>query len=336
MEVSVIIPTFKGSNSISIALESLRKQTFKNFEVIIVDDNGEGTKEQQATECAVKNFEDELNIKYCIHKTNQNGAVARNTGLENSCGKYVAFLDDDDIYLNNRLFNAVQTLDAEKESDLLFCSVLIQRNGKFVEVIKPAYSEDIQKALIVNTSLFGTGSNIFLRRTVLEDVVGFDESYSRRQDNEFLLRALEKHSYTIIDALDIVKRNNGSANIPSYFKLVNANAKYFKDFAMCFNRLSESELAVYRENECARLFFCSLMNENYETKETAKAELNRYRKLKLKELVQFALSNVKIGKRNLLEIVQPQFSRLKHKRNHMLIINTIDKRIVEQIEQLKN
>ena len=334
MKVSVIIPTHKGSNSIKKALNSLVNQTYKDFEVIVVDDNGEGTDEQIKTQYAIQQYEKTLDIKYCVHKSNKNGAAARNTGINRSCGEYIAFLDDDDFYLKSRLQSAVCELENNKKIDVLFCAVLIQRNGKLIEIVKPNYSNDIQKSLILNTSLFGTGSNIFFRRSVLNDVKGFDETYSRRQDNEFLLRVLGNHPYVIIDKIEIVKCNNGSVNIPSYDKLKNANTKYYKDFEKCLNVLSKEELRIFYEHESERLFFCSLMKDNSESKKMAKMELQKYRKLNLKELVQFSLSYIRIGSKNLLEIVQPQLSRLKYKKSHENIIKLLDGGILEQLNNL--
>ena len=66
MKVSVIIPTHKGSNSIKKALNSLVNQTYKDFEVIVVDDNGEGTDEQIKTQYAIQQYEKTLDIKYCV------------------------------------------------------------------------------------------------------------------------------------------------------------------------------------------------------------------------------------------------------------------------------
>lgn len=334
MKVSVIIPTYKGSNSIKKALISLVNQTYKDFEVIVVDDNGAGTEEQIKTQHVVQQFQNTLQIKYCVHDCNKNGAAARNTGINNSSGQYIAFLDDDDIYLKDRLRSAVCELDNNKQKDVLFCSVLIRRNGKLIEIIKPDYSDDIQKSLILNTSLFGTGSNIFFRRSVLDDVKGFDETYARRQDNEFLLRVLEIHTYVIINQIEIIKCNNGSVNIPSYEKLKKSNVKYYEDFKKCLNRLSKEELQIFYERENARLFFCSLMKENVEVKKSAKFELEKYRKLNFKEFVQFALSYIKFGKSNLLEILQPQLSKLKYKSIHKSIIKKLDDEILDQIRVL--
>lgn len=335
MKVSVIIPTYKGSKNIQYALNSLVEQSFSNFEVIVVDDNGEGTAEQIDTKRIVDSYSDKLNLRYYSHPINSNGSVARNTGIKHSRGEYIAFLDDDDLYLKNRIKNAIAALEEEQDCDLVFCNVLIQRYSKFVEVIKPYYSRDIQKELIINTSLFGTGSNLFLKREFVLKINGFNESYFRRQDNEFLLRALADGKYKIIDTIDIVKCNDGSSNSPVYDRLVESNKQYDEDFKRCFSKLTSHELSTYKEREAARLLFCSMMNNDKKGISESINKLNEYRKINKKEIIQLVLSKVAIGESNLLNYIQPLMSKLKNNSSLNSIIKSIDKDIIKEIMELR-
>lgn len=330
--VSVIIPTYKGSDTIGRALDSLCLQTFKDFEVVIVDDNGKNTSEQIKTEAVIKKYQTKLLIQYVPHEKNKNGAAARNTGFKKSNGKYICFLDDDDIYLRKRIENAIVNIEKYK-CDFLFCSVLIQRNGKLVQIIKPKINSDVQKELLLNTGLFGTGSNIFLRKEVYLNVGGFNEQYYRRQDNEFLLRALENHSYGIIELLDIVKINNGVNNIPSYNKLYLSNEKYFSDFDYVIKKLSDEELNEFFANQYSWLFFCCLMKENKENIEKAKFHLLKYRSLTKKERVQEFLSTIHIGSFTMLQIMQPIMSKTKNYFNRKKIISELNLELVNELRQ---
>ena len=228
----------------------------------------------------------------------------------------------------------MQSLEEDPSSDFLFCTSLIVRNGIPLELIVPEPSEDIQKSLVMNTSLFGTGSNIFFRRRVLDDVKGFDESYFRRQDNEFLLRGLENHGYRIIDSVDVMKINNGSANRPSYQKLVSANQMYYRDFQQIFARLSQDELQSFKENEAASVLFCCMCNEDAATKQRALQTLLSYRNLTLQEKVQFGLSKVTFKDSNLLNVVQPVLSRLKNKRRSKKLLQEMDPVLLSEVEAL--
>ena len=97
MEVSIIITTYKRKEQFKNALFSAINQLFNcEFEIIVVDDNGRNEYTNY-----VKKTIDEFNsskVKLVAHEINSNGAVARNSGIKNSNGKYICFLDDDDIY----------------------------------------------------------------------------------------------------------------------------------------------------------------------------------------------------------------------------------------------
>jgi len=91
-KVSVIIPTRNRANLLSRAIKSVLNQTFRNFELIIVDDESTDN-----TKKVVKNFQKkDSRIKYIFLKNHKGVARARNTGIKNSKGEYIAFLDDDE------------------------------------------------------------------------------------------------------------------------------------------------------------------------------------------------------------------------------------------------
>lgn len=94
--VSVIIPTYKRATTLLDAIRSVLNQTYKNIEIVIVDDNGKGTYEQLETERLLKQYIENQQIIYIVHEYNKNGSAARNTGLMASHGAYINFLDDDD------------------------------------------------------------------------------------------------------------------------------------------------------------------------------------------------------------------------------------------------
>ena len=111
--VSVIIPTYKRPDKLDVAINSVLRQTYPNVEVIVVDDNDPDTEGRRLTEEKMSKFNDESRVKYIKHDHNKNGSAARNTGARASKGEYVAFLDDDDEYLPNKIESQLQTLDIE-------------------------------------------------------------------------------------------------------------------------------------------------------------------------------------------------------------------------------
>lgn len=329
--VSVIIPTFKGSNTIRRAILSLFRQSYKSIEVIVVDDNGEGSEEQRKTQKQVERFSNVMSIKYIAHKQNRNGAAARNTGMNQASGEYFAFLDDDDIYLHDRIQTAVSSLEIHSDCDLFFCGVIIQRNGNLVNWVTPIAGDNIRKELLLNTGLFGTGSNIFIRNKVFTKTSGFNENYFRRQDNEFLLRALQDSNYIISDNIGIVKCNSGVSNIPSYKKMIISNELYNRDFSCLIEDLSDSEKKYYYEKEHSWLFFCCMMKEDNEAIENEKKNLREFRNLTKKEEIQYHLAKIRIRGKSLLKYIHPIISVIINHRKHNKIIKKINSEMLDEI-----
>jgi glycosyltransferase involved in cell wall biosynthesis len=104
-KVSVIVATYRREEGLIKALDSLSKQTYEDFEIIIVDDNGVEEWNKKVKKI-VDSFIQEnpcLELKYIENAPNLGSAKTRNVGIDNACGKYVTFLDDDDIYLPNKI-----------------------------------------------------------------------------------------------------------------------------------------------------------------------------------------------------------------------------------------
>ena len=92
--VSVIIPTYSRPVYLRRAIDSVYSQTWPKIEIIVVDDNGEGSRNQLMTKEEVSLYVNRSDFMYLVHTENCNGAQARNTGVKASSGDYVTFLDD--------------------------------------------------------------------------------------------------------------------------------------------------------------------------------------------------------------------------------------------------
>ena len=102
IKVSVVIATYKRDEELKRALESLIGQTYKGFEVVLVDDSDDAQWQKKVEEI-VKQAEPFLNIKLIINTSNLGSAASRNKGIENSSGEYITFLDDDDVYMPEKI-----------------------------------------------------------------------------------------------------------------------------------------------------------------------------------------------------------------------------------------
>lgn len=101
--VSIIIPTYMRPGMLDRAINSCLNQTYENIEIIIVDDNEPNSEGRKLTEEFMKKYEDNNKIKYVKMRTNSGGCLARNKGVKESRGEYIAFLDDDDYFFKTKI-----------------------------------------------------------------------------------------------------------------------------------------------------------------------------------------------------------------------------------------
>lgn len=185
--VSVIIPTYKGSDVVERAVKSVLSQTYQPVEIIVVDDNGLEAKEQLQTESVLKPYIESKEIIYIPHKVNKNGSAARNTGVYASSGKYITLLDDDDIYYPNKVELQVKELDSlTNEYGLVYCSIECDYGDKLLTSYATE-SGDLFEKLLYHDVVIGSDT-LMVRRNVYLELNGFDESFKRHQDFEFTAR----------------------------------------------------------------------------------------------------------------------------------------------------
>lgn len=118
--VSVVIPTYGRAEYLIQAVESVLKQTYPNYEIIIVDDNDSESAARKKVKELLQIYLERKNIYYIPLEKNSGGSVARNRGIEFAHGEYVAFLDDDDLFLPEYLMNMVREIEGEGNYDVVY------------------------------------------------------------------------------------------------------------------------------------------------------------------------------------------------------------------------
>lgn len=256
-KVSVIIPTYKGMNSLSRTIDSVINQTYNNIEIIVVDDNGKYTVESQKTYDIVKNYK---NVIYIQHVNNMNGAVARNSGIQKASGKYICFLDDDDLILPTRIEKCVNALK-NTIYDGVFCDVLCTNENLIPQrIVTVRKVGNCSKEILLNEMFFGTGSNLFLSATSCRMINGFNPKYERNQDLEFMLRFYRNYKTTNINEILIIKSKNDVNNIPNYLKYLSVKQQFNKDFNYEIQSLTKDEQDSYYKNIEKKLNLINVRN----------------------------------------------------------------------------
>lgn len=190
IKVSVIITTYKRANMLRKAINSVLDQTYRNIEVIVVDDNNPDSLHRKNTEAIMAEYEDCDKVRYIKHSNNKNGAAARNTGIKHSSGEVVCFLDDDDWYLPEKVELQLKYLVENKQYKAVYCGW--RRNNK---VTIPVLEGDLSFELLSGQSLIYTNT-IMMWKDIAIEIGGWDERFRRNQEAVFLLRFF-KNNYKI-------------------------------------------------------------------------------------------------------------------------------------------
>lgn len=193
--VSVIIPTCQRPIPLRRAIDSVLAQTFQDFELIIVDDASD-----DSTGHVVKSVPD-TRIHYIRHNTNKGGSAARNTGVKNARGEYLAFLDDDDEWLPEKLAAQCEVLDhSPAEVGVVYTGYFrIDRvSGKIVSQRIPKKKGDLYDALHLENCL-GSTSSVLVRKECFEKVGFFDESLPSFQDYDMWVRISKYFQITYVN-----------------------------------------------------------------------------------------------------------------------------------------
>lgn len=179
--VSVIIPTYRRSDMLLDAIESVKNQTYNNIEIIVIDDNGINSKYAKENKLKLKKYIELGEIKYIQNKDNLGGSLARNIGINEAFGKYVAFLDDDDTYMKTKIEKQVSLMEENIKNGvgLVYChcngldeegNIIWQNTNSYSGL--PLYESMIY--CIASTSLW------LCDRKMLIDIGGFEDMPSKQ------------------------------------------------------------------------------------------------------------------------------------------------------------
>ena len=222
--VSVIIPTYGRSDLIKRSIESVLNQTYSNIELIVVDDNGEGTPDQLLTKEQIKEYS---SINYIVHKNNQNGAIARNTGIEASKGDYICFLDDDDYFMPEKIELQMKRISGTNYGACL-CSHIKhdeEANKETQTIVK--LSENYLDDLLYYKVDACSGSTLLIKKNICKQVGGFNPNLHRRQDYNFLFKVAVVTEIVSIDYFGCVIRKHFNMGILTNYKIMKENYLYF-------------------------------------------------------------------------------------------------------------
>lgn len=207
--VSIITPAYNSEKFILDTINSVRSQTYKNWELIIIDD-----KSQDRTEEIVgKITKIDKRIKLLTNSINEGAAVSRNRGLEEAKGQFISFLDSDDIWLDNKLDTQISFMRKHNYPISFTSYMLVNENGEFMNKVIKSVPSIGYKGLLKNT-IIGMSTSM-INRNIVDENFSFINIRSR-QDYYLWLSLLKRgHIAYGIDEVTVkyrVRSNSISSN----------------------------------------------------------------------------------------------------------------------------
>lgn len=244
MKISVIIPTYNTANLVGQAIESVNNSTYKNFEIIVVDDGStDNTKE----------VIEQLKIKFdfiYIYQQNKGLAGARNTGIENARGDFLVFLDSDDLVLPQKFQMQIEYFSNNKNADAVYslsdCFVEDDVNDRF-NIGLPVFEGNVLTNLLFGN--FMHVNSLMVKTSTVREVGMFNVNYKELEDWDLWLRMSLKgaYFYCIKEVLSLVRVRKGS--------MTNNQDKMNKAMDKVLSNLENEFFSVFKNDNFLKINF---------------------------------------------------------------------------------
>lgn len=194
MKVSVLIPCYNAEKFIFSTVSSVLNQTYQDFEIIIVNDGCHDN-----TENIVKSFNDSR-IVY-IYQENAGPSAARNKGIKNASGDYIAFLDADDFWYPEKLKKQMKVFDENPNINIVYNATITEEEGTLKTHIDKYRNyptkEDFMRYLLCN--MFTISSSVVIKKSALYEAGLFNEDIKPAEDWDLWMRLAKNHNFYYID-----------------------------------------------------------------------------------------------------------------------------------------
>lgn len=266
IKVSVIIPTYKRSEYLIRAINSVLNQTYSNIEIIVVDDNDSKSEYREITEKKMASYNTNAKIIYIKNEKNIGGAKSRNVGIQNATGEYITFLDDDDIYLNEKVERQLESM-LDAELDVTFTDLRLHNmKDKLVDYreFKFIKSFENNKLLKYHLTRHITGTPTFMFKSkTLREANGFRD-VNMGQEFYLMLDTIEsgaKIGY-IPESYVVAYLHNGEKISSGPNKINGEKALYFNK-QKYFSKLTPKEIKYIKFRHRAVMAVAYKRNKQY-------------------------------------------------------------------------
>ncbi|MFG6098298.1 glycosyltransferase [Leptothoe sp. ISB3NOV94-8A] len=198
--ISVIVPVFNSERTIAETLQSVLKQTFVDFEVIVVND---GSQDSTLDKIAAIN---DQRIKVFSYE-NSGVSFSRNRGVSHASGDFIAFLDADDLWTTDKLMSQVTALQQSPQAVVAYSWVdCIDEAGTFLRNGRhPKYTGNVYQKLLLGNFL-ESGSTPLVRKQVFQDAGGFNTALLTNEDWEMWVRLAKDYEFVLVPEVQVLYR----------------------------------------------------------------------------------------------------------------------------------
>jgi len=233
--VSIVLPTYNGEAYLEQSIESCLTQSYKNWELIIVDDCS-----TDKTPEIINNFsEKEPRIKVIRHQSNKKLPAALNSGFSDAKGKYFTWTSDDNYYAPDALSTLVSYLENNKEKDLVYTDfTMVDEQG---EKIGERVTERPELLLERNV----VGASFLYHRKIHEKLSGFNENKFMIEDYDFWLRALKHFSFSRLhENLYFYRWHNKSLSLQKKKEIAQLHIETIQEHIKDLNNIPKKFIAL--------------------------------------------------------------------------------------------
>jgi len=249
---SVIIPTYNHAKFISMAIDSVIQQSFDDFELIIVDNASTDN-----TEEIIKQYQEqykEYNINYIKHEKNLERSASRNTGIENSKGEYICFLDSDDYYLKDHLRSLHEFIKNKNFPVAFFYTDIIQdEEGTLTKVVQPPLQSANNPTFFLEVDEHIIPPRVCIHTEILKKH-RFDREVVMVEDTDLWIRIVSEYPMFHVEEYTVVYRlhEENSTNLGMY----NACQARLKGLKILFKKPQAQSLSKkVRKRAISRCYF---------------------------------------------------------------------------------
>jgi len=242
--ISIVLAVYNGEKTIQETIDSVSKQTFSDFELIIINDGS-----NDSTLDVVSKIQD-TRIKVFSYP-NAGLSVSRNRGIHCAAGEFIAFLDADDLWTPDKLEAQFKALQGNPQAAVAYSWIdLIDESSQFIRSAARTRATGNVHAKLLLTNFLHTGSNPLIRKEALIQVGGFDESIFGPDDWDVFLRLAAQYHFVLVPQVQILYRLTTGSITSNISKI---EAAYLQVIERAFNQAPES-LQHLKSQSLAKLY----------------------------------------------------------------------------------